>query len=408
MEQLGRAEIRTYEQRDLEALGPLLSLAFGGGIAPAREYYDPQKNPRVDLEQVYVAELDGEARATATVLPMELSVDGRAASFGGVAAVTTHPAYRRRRLAGDLMRAALGGLRERGVHLSMLDPFEHEFYRAYGWELTNDTVWYRLDPRQLSTIATGSALRSYRSEDLPRLRQLYEEYGARHQLCVRRGEAYWKKLLADENRGVAVYEPNASAGMEGYLIYQQKEWSASREQYEGREKPRTLVLQELVWHTPEARRALLSFAAAYDPADFDVWQMVSPGDRLHPQLRSSHVEARLQPDNMLRLVDVAGALNLLRRESRSPLVLEVEDETLPQNTGSYTLGNGAVVRGAAGAAAATVRLDVRQLAQLYAGYLSAGQLHRYGLIRPDSEQALRLLEEFFPVGDPWLFPLDHF
>ncbi len=55
-----------------------------------------------------------------------------------------------------------------------------------------------------------------------------------------------------------------------------------------------------------------------------------------------------------------------------------------------------------------VTLDVRQLAQLYAGYLPARQLVRGGLIKPGSAKAVELLEEFFPPGDPWLFPPDNF
>jgi hypothetical protein len=52
-------------------------------------------------------------------------------------------------------------------------------------------------------------------------------------------------------------------------------------------------------------------------------------------------------------------------------------------------------------------LDVRQLAQLYAGYLPVRQLVRSGLVKPGSARAVELLEEFFPPGDPWLFPPDH-
>jgi predicted acetyltransferase len=55
-----------------------------------------------------------------------------------------------------------------------------------------------------------------------------------------------------------------------------------------------------------------------------------------------------------------------------------------------------------------VTLDVRQLAQLYAGYLPARQLARHGLVEASSPVALDLLEELFPTGDPWLFVPDHF
>jgi predicted acetyltransferase len=111
---------------------------------------------------------------------------------------------------------------------------------------------------------------------------------------------------------------------------------------------------------------------------------------------------------MLRLVNVEGALGLLQRASEVPFVLEVNDDEIPQNAGPYTVGgsNGDVARCAG--AEDRVTLDVRQLAQLYAGYLPARQLIRRGLVKPGSAKALELLEELFPTGDPWLFPPDHF
>ena len=51
-------------------------------------------------------------------------------------------------------------------------------------------------------------------------------------------------------------------------------------------------------------------------------------------------------------------------------------------------------------------LDVRGLAQLYAGYLTPGQLVRR--VRPGSARALKLLEQLFPPGAPYVSPPDHF
>jgi predicted acetyltransferase len=109
---------------------------------------------------------------------------------------------------------------------------------------------------------------------------------------------------------------------------------------------------------------------------------------------------------MLRLVDVESALNYLNRIPETPLVLEVSDDAIPENAGSYTVGDGKVVRGEEAEARAS--LDVRQLAQLYAGYLPAGQLARHGLVKPGSPEALELLEALFPVDDPWVYSPDHF
>lgn len=390
-------QIRTYREGDGEALARLMVTAFGGDEAYARGYFDAGQNPRLDPEQVHVVEEDGEVRASATVLAMEVLVDGRPAAMGGVAAVMVHPAYRRRRYAGDLMRAALGGMGDRGVNISLLSPFAHPFYRSFGYELANDAIEYTLKPTDLPTSPEQRGLRAYREEDLPAMMRLHRAASREHQLCALRVEAHWRKTLGRKEHETTVYEDGGEA--KGYLIYKMSPYR------EGREPARRLEVQELVAETPEARRGLISFLAAFDPAAFDVRHWTSRGDPLHPYLESSDVDAKVEPDQMLRLVDVEGALRHLSRDG-GPLVLEVADDAIPENSGPYTVGGGEVARGAE--AGDRVTLDVRQLAQLYAGYLPARQLARHGLVGASSPRAIDLLEEHFPAGDPWLFVPDHF
>ena len=210
-------EIRTYREGDGEALARLMVTAFGGEADHAREYFDAGQNPRLDPEQVHVIEEDGEVRASATVLPMEVLVDGRPAAMGGVAAVMVHPAYRRRRYAGDLMRVALGDMRDRGVDLSLLAPFAHAFYRAFGYELATEAIEYRLKPADLPTTPEQSHLRAYRQEDLSSLMDLYEAEAKGHTLSVRRSEGHWETSLSKKGTDVAVYERDGD--VEGYILY---------------------------------------------------------------------------------------------------------------------------------------------------------------------------------------------
>jgi predicted acetyltransferase len=318
--------------------------------------------------------------------------------MGGVAAVKTHPAYRRRGYAGELMRMALRGMRERGTSLSMLEPFAQAFYRAYGWELVTESIRYVLKPTDLPTSSEQRRVRIYVERDIPRMMALLEEEAAGHPCCVRRGEGRWRQYLDREDREAAVYE--GEGGVEGYLLYEMSGWA------EGRTPRRTLDISEFVAATPEARAGLLSFAAAQDPLVFGIEHSAPRGEPLHPYLRSSYVEARVSPEFMLRLVDIEGALKHLSRKVNEPLVLEVADDGIPENAGEYTVGDGEIVRGAE--AEGRVALDVRQLAQLYAGYLPARQLARRGWIKPGTSRALELLEAYFPTGDPWVFPPDHF
>jgi predicted acetyltransferase len=391
-------QVRGYRAGDEGSLARLSASAFGEGGPAYWDGYYGGKNPQVDLDLVHLVEEDGGVRATATVLPLEVFVDGEVAPMGGIAAVATHAAYRRRGYAGELMRAVLRTMRERGMSLSALWPFAHAFYRAYGWELAGEALAYTLKPTDLPTSAEQKRIRAYREEDLPMMMELFEGEAAGRQCCVRRYEGRWRDVLGREDWEAAVYERGGL--LEGYILYKMSGWR------EGREPPRTLAVEELVWGTLEAREAMISFLAAQDPLVFQIKHYVSRGEPLHPYLTSSYVRAEIEPEFMLRLVDVEGALGLLDRATDAPLVLEVSDDVIPENAGSYTVGNGEIVRGAE--AEARVSLDVRQLAQLYAGYLPARQLARHGLVEPGSPEALEALEALFPLDDPWVYPPDHF
>jgi len=389
-------ETRRYRAEDLEPLARMGALSFGASVGDWEKYY--VESSRVDLDLVYVLEEEGEVRASAAVLPLEVFVDGEAAPMGGIAAVATHPAYRRRGYAGELMRATLRGMDEQGMRLSMLNPFAHAFYRAYGWELAGEAIAYTLKPTDLPTSSEQRRVRAYEEEDLPRVMALLEEVASGYSCCVRRGEGRWREVLARQDWGAAVYE--GEGGLEGYILYRMSEWREDREPH------RTLAVQELVWDTAGAREALISFLAAQDPLVFEIKHSTPLGEPLHPYLRSSYVKAEIEPEFMLRLVDVEGALKLLDRTTDEPLVLEVSDDVVQGNAGEYTVGNGEVVRAAEGER--RVFLEVRQPAQLYAGYLPAGQLARHGLIEPSSPEALEMVEALFPAGDPWVYPADHF
>lgn len=300
------------------------------------------------------------------------------------------------------MRALLEDMRGRGVYLSLLSPFAHSFYRAYGWELATEGIGYTLKPDQLPTSDEQRFVRDYFAEDLPEMQKLLETEAAHHPCSVRRSGGRWRQILNQDDEWsrrlqAAVYEKEDR--VRGYLLYKQSE-------REGQTPHRRLTVYELVAQTPGARAGLLSFSAAYDPADFEVKYETPRGEPLHPHLKSSHVDARVHTDMMLRLVDVEGALGLLRRKVSEPLVLEVSDGIVTENEGSYTIGNGSVSRGAE--AGERVTLDVRQLAQLYAGYLPARQLEQHGLVRASSESAVESLEKLFPASDPWVFSLDRF
>ena len=219
-------ELRRYREGDMDALSRLGVAAFGGSVSDWEENFDPGRNARLDPEQVHVIEEDGEVRASATVLPLESFVDGEPHPMGGIAAVMAHPAYRRRGYAGILMRAVLRDMRERNMHLSLLAPFAHAFYRMFGYELATEGIEYRFKPTDLATSPEQSHLRAYHEEDLPKMMALLEAEAREHPLCVRRSEGHWKSTLSEKDREVAVYDRDDE--VEGYILYKISGWREDR------------------------------------------------------------------------------------------------------------------------------------------------------------------------------------
>ncbi len=167
-------ELRGYREGDGASLARLAAGAFGASAGYWDRYFQPGGNARVDLDLVRLVQEDGDVRASATILPLEAFVDGRPVPMGGIGAVVTDPAYRRRGYAGKLMRDVLREMRERGVHLSVLWPFAHAFYRTYGWELAGEALAYTLKPTDLPSSPEQRRIRAYRDEDLPRMMELFE------------------------------------------------------------------------------------------------------------------------------------------------------------------------------------------------------------------------------------------
>src|SRR5918993_3841544 len=245
-------ELRRYREGDVDALARLAVAAFDSSVSDWEEVFDPERNARLDLEQVHVIEEDGEARASATVLPLETFVGGVPRPMGGISAVMVHPAYRRRGYAGKLMRAVLRDMREREVALSLLSPFAHAFYRVFGYELVTEDIEYRLKPADLPTSPEQSYLRAFRDEDLPSLMTLYEAEAKGHRLSVLRSDKYWRSDEIRKNRDTAVYERDGR--VEGYVLYKLSGWQEQ-------DPRRTLKVDELVAATPRANRGLQSFLA---------------------------------------------------------------------------------------------------------------------------------------------------
>ncbi len=402
-------QIAPVPPEDEEAFLRLLCQGFGFDLATARPYFynDPyyRHNQRWGL---WVGE--GSSRVLAsilTVVPLQMWIGEVVVPFGGIAGVVTHPQYRRRGYARQLLTTVLNALHAEGVPVAALQAFDFDFYRPLGWEVVGTLMRVRVAPLMLPPFAPDGVRRAIEI-DHPAMRQLYEEQVHPATGRLQRDDLRWRYLLWNfRHQLVCSY----GGVVEGYLIYDFTEsgW--------------VLRVRELIWRTERARRALIGWLAGNEEHVRQVEFSGTPDElarlRLtgwtlaHRDPNEPFLRWELMPGFMGRVVHVLNLLETLLRacpvEGHS-FCLAIHDAQIKVNSGVYAVragSDGWRVERSAQDGLPMVRLDMRALAQLTMGTFSAGELAaRELLFAPPA--LLDTLDRLFPARSPCLRPIDYF
>ena len=192
--------------------------------------------------------------------------------------------------------------------------------------------------------------------------------------------------LAKTIRGFGFFAGDA---LEGYVYMLTEDGESGPPHHDVR-------LTDLAGATPRALRAILRFFYDQRSLAEHVSFRTGPEVPVLSLMREHRYDQELVLDWMVRVTDVERALSArgYPRSVHTEVELDVRDEIVEKNAGRWTLcidGDDVEVgRGGRGRAV----LDVRALAPLYTGYLSATSLRRLGFLdAPDDATAA--LDEIF-------------
>ncbi len=290
------------------------------------------------------------------------------------------------------MREIVLELHREGVPLSSLYPATNTVYRRCGYELAGSHIRYRLETDQAD--ARDRSLRIEFTEDRDAIRDVYAEYARRTAGLLDRNDDLWNRVFEPYKQEASQsYLVEGERGPEGYVVYYRT--------------PREAMGQDMyanvVALTADAARRIVTFIA--DHRSFiRTFNWTGPvGDPLNFVLSEPRGTVRMSWPWMTRVVDVERALKDRGYPAglNAELHLEIRDNLITGNDGSFVLrvrdGTGAVERGGRG----SLRLDVRGLAPLYTGYMSAHELLNTGYIE-GSDTDLAALSAAFAGPAPWL------
>ncbi len=374
------------DEADAEAFARLIVDAFAVPEKDARAW--PQQ---LGLENLRLFCRAQEVQACLAYYRMGQWFGGRRVSSAGVAGVAVQPQLRGRGIASQLMRAALLELAEDNVAISGLYPASMALYSRAGFSCAGGRYEVRVPADRLPREARGSGMLRLESVADPRMRACYERVAAQRNGWLSRSEPLWARVR--EQRGIT---------REGWAWIREGECAAyawfSR-------VPRALlqtdiVCSDLVATDRESAQAMFAFLASYSTVCKELVFYSAPGDPLLEvfdefswRLSHSHLW-------MLRIVDAKRAIfeRGFQPALRGSVSLDIGDDLLPRNRGKFTLivedGRGRLEHGGDGA----VSLDIRGLASLFSGQLSAQALAFNGSCRGSAADLATLTALF--AGSP--------
>jgi predicted acetyltransferase len=168
-------------------------------------------------------------------------------------------------------------------------------------------------------------------------------------------------------------------------------------------KERTLMIEDWVALTRDAAERIISFVADYSSMVRQANVQAAINDPILQLIPRNAFEFKYILDCMLRIVSVPGALKARGYPIgvEAEIHLDIEDDIIPQNNGRFILkvkdGKGTVKKGGDG----NIKVDIRTLAQMYAGYLAPIELKKSGKLDASDEDCLKAMP-VFAGPRPWI------
>jgi predicted acetyltransferase len=414
-------DYRSVPDAHREAFYDAVRYAFRPEAGPAWERPDDDSPTPLTLRGMYdtdpeTADADLSAddlHATGGYYDFTTRIRGDWHTAGGVSVVTADPTIRRSGVVATMLDKMLAEFRDEGIDISVLWPFEYEFYRRFGWAKTNDYAQVTLPPEALAAVAPDPAGEFVRldADAWERVEAVRDEW-ATEALAVRRSEAFWcGRLFTSWRSDPYVYGWERDGDLRGYLLYRVEEGDDG--------DGKTMAVEELAGVDREATDHLYRFCRNHDSQVESVRLRRRADTALLDRLsdpRAATVERK--PGPMVRLVDVADALSALSypADVSATVTLSVSDPRCDWNDGRFELSvadgtatvtrlaetNGEAAADADADADADVHLGVGALSQLAVGAVGAATLVTRGDATVADDAVIKTLATVFPAERVYL------
>ncbi len=346
--------IRKLTAEDQVSLQKLWSICFMYSIN-VEEAEKNAKEKKEDPTGYGAFTEDGELIAGVIGNRLTMNFDGQKTPLVGIGGVVTHPSYRKGGAIKAIMKELLTKAREDGFIFSGLYPFNHGFYRKFGYELSRDLETYTFDFSLISKYAGDVKTKLLTDkDDRTFLHPVYVAFTKRYNLAIDRDKDTFNRLTASDpyaknDYTYAIYDENKPSA---YVAFSKRD--------------STLLVRDYAFRTEKDFIKILSFLSRFSP-EFGKIEIALPSDIPIALLSSNpyDVEKKVNSRYMTRVVNCEKALSMLNRYIPSPFVIEIDDPFLPENSGRFKVWSGGCEKTEE---KADVKMSIQAFSQMMAGY----------------------------------------
>lgn len=303
------------------------------------------------------------------MIPYTLSVRNTSLGSSYIVGVSVLPEERKKGHSKTLMYRCLKEQKKRGEAISVLIPFNYEFYEKLGYSLCYELGVFETNAQNMQKFDSSF---SFKVMNLPDYGDLNEAYNL---FCIgksgynKRTERDWEYIFFEHKLfGGCIYGMYDENGILGYVSY-----------IKNKDK---LFIRELVYENQDALYCLLSFIK-------DNFKDVK-NIKIRTAANEKAIPLNTVPYAMARIVDVSLAL---KDTDIKDLKINISDDFFPENSGTYMMTGGKISK--TDSKDYDAKMDIGTFTQLFMGYSSSFELANTKKLNAEKD-VLEKLDKIFP------------
>ena len=198
--------------------------------------------------------LDGVLYAAIEIIPFDVYIDRQECRMYGIGGVVSDPECPEKGAVKLIYKRAFELMREKGVYISHLYPFEANYYRQYGYEVSCEYAVWKIPLTAIIPYKTGCCRAFDNSEAMKKdIISIYNKFASEHNMAIKRTEKQWENFFAENNAytsGVFSYIHYTNGEADAYMSYKTAEKA---------DRPMDLEADRFWFTSYDGLRGLLSY-----------------------------------------------------------------------------------------------------------------------------------------------------